>query len=95
MEEAAEILATMPKASETVRAKCEVTPEPTERKVSRKFKAALPSKKEFVLTDVKRQDDALLVTYRRGRNTFQVPVLPSSTNEEFKAAVKRKLDMLD
>ena len=44
-----------------------------------------------MLTDVKRQDgDALLVTYRRGRNTFRVPVLPSSTNEEFKAAVKRK-----
>lgn len=96
MEEAAEILATMPKASETARAKNEVTPEATERKAFRKSKADLLPKKEFVLTDVKRQDgDALLVTYRRGRNTFQVPVLPSSTNEEFKAAVKRKLDMLD
>ena len=47
MEEAAEILATMPKASETARAKNEVTPEATERKAFRKSKAALLPKRSL------------------------------------------------
>lgn len=96
MEEVAQILISMPVAPSRKTVCKETTPEHVSRKATRKSKVNY--EKDFVLTSVKRRDDdsdTLLVTYRRGVDTFQVPVLPSSTDKDFRAAVKRKLEMIE